>query len=150
MPQIAFALDDRALVARLDGALPAVEAAIEAALRPLAASMADRARNLAIAHIRFEGKKPGQYLASIHGGVFRKPGRVGGYVRSGDPVAHLLEDGTEERFRRTLPTVADVAGRALSGSTGIMPPYPAIDPAFAAAAGDIRAALAAAARSVKA
>ena len=146
MPAITFAVDDRALFAKLDRALPAVEDAIEAALKPLAKSMAAEAQALALAHIRTEGKNPGQYVASIHGGAFRKSGRVGGYVRSGSPLAHLLEEGTAERFRKVLPTVADVAGRA--GYTGAMPPFPALAPAFAGAESAVRAAIESAARTV--
>ena len=144
MPQITFAIDDRAIFAKLDGALPTVQDAIEAALKPVAASMTDLARNLALAHIRYEGKKPGQYFASIRGGTFRKNGRVGGYVRSGNPLAHLLEEGTAERFRRTFKTVGEV----VTGATGAMPPYPAIEPAFEAKEGAVRAALEAAAKTV--
>lgn len=140
--------DDR-IVAQIDRMGPDVKAALEDALRPLAASMAADAQARARAHIRFNGKKPGQYLASIVGGVSVKDARVLGYVRSGDPLAHIMEGGAQTPAHDILPSAADVL--AFDGDAGavfarvvhhpgaIIPPYPAIAPAFAARADEVRA-----------
>jgi hypothetical protein len=146
MPAIEFRVDDARLAARLDKITPDVRAALKAALGPLAGELAQDARAAAAAHIRYLGKKPGQYLASIYGGTFDKESQVGGFVRSGDPLAHLLEYGTKDRYKKTLRTARDVLGQLNAGFTGAMPAFPAIEPVLAANEGRIRAAVEDAAR----
>jgi hypothetical protein len=145
---IEFTIDDARLTARLDKIAPDVRAALKAALAPAAESLAGEARALAAAHIRYLGKKPGQYLASIYGGLFDKGDRIGGFVRSGDPLAHLLEDGASLPARDIFPSAARVL--AFDGDAGqvfarvvhfpgaTVPPYPAIAPAFESAEGALR------------
>ena len=139
------------LVARIDKLLPSVREALVEALGPLARAMASDAQDRAAAHIRYLGKKPGQYLASIYGGTFDKDSIVGGFVRSGNPLAHLLEWGASVGPHEILPRIADAL--AFEGSAGTafaarvqnpgaeIPPYPAIGPAFEAAKDDIEAAV---------
>ena len=116
------------------------------ALGPLAAELAQDARAAASAHIRYLGKNPGQYLASIYGGTFDKGARVGGFVRSGDPLAHLLEYGTKDRYKKSLRNAREVLGQLRAGFTGAMPAYPAIEPVLAANESRIRDAVEDAAR----
>ncbi len=146
MPAIEFRVDDARLAARLDKITPDVRDALKAALAPLAGELAAEARGLAAAHIRYLGKKPGQYLASIYGGAFDKGSRVCGFVRSGDPLAHLLEYGTKDRYKKSLRTAREVLGQLDAGFTGAMPAYPAIEPVLAANEGRIRDAVEDAAR----
>jgi hypothetical protein len=146
MPAIEFRVDDARLAARLDKITPDVRAALKAALGPLAGELAQDARAAASAHIRYLGKNPGQYLASIYGGTFDKESQVGGFVRSGDPLAHLLEYGTKDRYKKTLRTAREVLGQLRAGFTGAMPAYPAIEPVLAANEGRIRDAVEDAAR----
>ena len=151
MPAIRFEFDDRALMAKLDGALPAAADAIEKALKPVARAMATAAQSSALAHIRYEGTKPGQYLASIYGGTFKSPGVVGGYVRSGNPLAHLLEFGAHPPPHEILPSAADVLAfldgfyqvfaKSVHSPGATIPAYPALRPAFEGAEGDIRSAI---------
>jgi len=146
MPAIEFRVDDARLAARLDKITPDVREALKAALAPLAGELAGDARAAATAHIRYLGKKPGQYLASIYGGAYDKGDRVGGFVRSGDPLAHLLEYGTKERYKKALRTAREVLGQLNAGYTGAMPAFPAIEPVLAANEGRIRSAVEDAAR----
>lgn len=147
MPQIDLQIDESRLVARLDKIGPDVRQALVQALGPLAGQIAADARGLAAAHIRFQGKKPGAYLASIYGGVTDKSYVVAGFVRSGNPLAHLLEGGASIPPHEILPSAADVL--AFEGDAGmvfakvvhspgaIVPPYPAIEPAFVNARDEI-------------
>lgn len=148
MPEISFSVDDTRLTARLDRIAPEVRDALARALKPAAEAVAEEARALAAAHIRYLGRKPGQYLASIYGGLFDKGDRIGGFVRSSDPLAHLLEGGASLPAHDILPSAAEVL--AFAGDAGTvfakvvhfpgatMPPYPAIEPAFSAAEGELR------------
>jgi hypothetical protein len=148
---IRMRVDETKLIARLDKMLPDVHEALRQAVGPLAQEIAADARDQAQAHIRYVGTRPGQYLASIYGGTYDKGNRIGGFVRSGDPLAHLLEHGAEIPAHEILPTVADVL--AFEGDAGMIyakvvhypgasvPPYPAIEPAFQAAQGKIEDAL---------
>lgn len=108
MPAITFEVSTRGAEAKLDRILPDVEIAIQAALKPIASEMQHKAQGNALAHILWEGKKPGQFVASIRGGTFRKNGKVGAYVRSGNPLAHLLEEGYTYKAQDILPRVQDV------------------------------------------
>lgn len=139
---IEITLDTTRLTARLDKMTPDVRAALKSALGPLAQELASNARGAAAAHIHYLGKKPGQYLASIYGGVSDKTeDRVVGFVRSGVPLAHLLEHGTAERYKESLRTVREVLGQLHSGYTGAMPAYPAIEPVLSGAEDKVRDAL---------
>lgn len=142
MPAVSFTVDATAISAHLASIDADVEAALIEALKPLASSLAGEARSAAEAHIRFLGKKPGQYLASIYGGTFAKQGQlgriVGMFVRSGNPLAHLLEHGTTDRYRKTFRSAREVLDELRTGYTGAMPPYPAIEPLLAAHAGEIQ------------
>ena len=144
---IELKIDESRLVARLDKIGPDVHQALVQALNPLAQAVAAQARGLAAAHIRYLGKKPGAYLASIYGGVSEKPGSVVGFVRSGNPLAHLLEGGATIPAHDIFAKAGDVL--AFEGDAGmvyakivhspgaIVPPYPAIEPAFTAARSEI-------------
>ncbi len=147
-------LDVRAPLERLETIGPDARAALKKRLAPIAADMAADAKARAQAHIRFLGMKPGAYVASITGGVSENESRVLGYVRSGSPLAHLLEYGAQ-----TPPHVIGAAvGEALkfNGRAGtvfaarvnhpgaVIPAYPAIHPAFEARKGQIDGAVAAA------
>jgi len=96
----------------------------------------------AAAHIHTVGKKPGAYLASIQMGQYDKGKRMGGFVRSGSPLAHLLEGGAKPPPHQITASAASVL--AFSGDAGIVfrravqhpgatiPPYPAFRPAMEA------------------
>lgn len=136
---------------RFDRIGPNVHAALLKAIGPLAAAMESDAKSRAAAHIRFLGGKPGQYLKSIKGGVSEKDQRITGYLRSGSPIAHLLEFGAKTPPHEILPKVAQIlafegdAGtvfaRAVHSPGATIPPYPAIYPAFEALSGEIKGAL---------
>ena len=148
MPDISFSIDETHAVARLEAIGPDARAALKSAVGPLVAEILGDARSRAEAHIRFLGGKPGAYLASIGGGVSEKNStRVIGYVRSGSPIAHLLEFGAHTPPHDILPKVANIL--AFQGDAGMVfahavhspgatiPAYPAITPAFAARANDV-------------
>jgi hypothetical protein len=138
------------LVARLDKMVPDVHDALKRGLGPLAASMAADAREIAANHIRFQGKKPGLYLASIYGGVSDKNGAVTGYVRTSNPLAHFLD--RDDPFtigpHDILPSSADalaflwngaqVYAKVVHSPGAVVPPYPAIKPAFKNAESQVR------------
>lgn len=121
-------------------------------LRTLAREIAADARSIAAAHIRFIGAtNPGSYLASIYGGVKTQPHRVSGYIRSGSPLAHLMESGASRSAHEELATAGGVlswlddAGTAFARRVMIpankMPAYPAITPAFESARSKVREAI---------
>lgn len=142
-------VDDTRALQYLDRIGPGVEATLDAVLRPLAQEIAADARSRAAAHIRYLGaRNPGSYVASITGDISRKrPTRVTGYVRSGHPLAHLMEKG----FKITDMEIyaKNVDKMAFEGSAGMVyrrhihrhetqvPAYPAILPAFEARRGEI-------------
>ena len=154
MPDLEFKVDDRKALARIEALLPNIRAALVDALGPIAQAMASDARQIALDHIRYEGTKPGAYLASIYGGTFDKDSIVGGFVRSGSPLAHLLEYGATTPPHEIMPSAADalafegpagtVFAKHVSSPGATIPAYPAITPAFA----DMRDAVEAAIRSV--
>ncbi len=151
MPELEIKVDDRRALARVDALLPGIRAALVEALGPVAQAMATDARQIALDHIRYEGTKPGQYLASIYGGTFDKSSIVGGFVRSGNPLAHLLEYGATVPPHEIMPKAGNVlafegdAGavfaRHVSSPGATIPAYPAITPAFAAARDALEAAM---------
>ncbi|MFT4098624.1 MAG: HK97 gp10 family phage protein [Rhodoblastus sp.] len=144
-------VNDRMQTAQLDRLGPDVRTALERKLRPIAEAMAGDARSRAEAHIRFLGVKPGAYVASIKGGVASKDRRVVGYVRSGSPLAHLLEYGAQtpphviEASVKEAMAFAGPAGRIFAAKVNhpgaAIPAYPAIGPAFAARRDEIRGAI---------
>lgn len=136
----------------IDQVLPDVRRALVAKIGAIATEMASEARGNAAAHIRFLGaKNPGSYLASIQSGVSDKGQRVTGYVRSGHPLAHLLEEGFTISDMMINASAADVM--AFDGGAGTVfakhvhrhetkvQAYPAIYPAFEAHQGEIRSSL---------
>jgi hypothetical protein len=133
-----FRIDASRLTARLDRMPDKVRESLAAALKPAAEEGAQMVRADATAHIRYLGQKPGQYVASIYGGVFAKGYRVGGFIRSGNALAHLLEFDTAERYRTSMRSAEDVLKGVRSGYTGAMPAYPVFGPVLAAKAGEWR------------
>lgn len=152
MPGPFMVVNDTRAVLHLDEITPAARVRLLNVTDAIAQAMAVDAKARAAAHIRFEGAKPGQYLASITGGVSAKTeNRVTGYVRSGHPLAHLLEYGAKTPAHQILPKVADVLrffgpsglvfAKAVNHPGATIPAYPAIIPAFEAKRGAITEAL---------
>ena len=149
MPAQMIIEDNGKIAAQLERLGPDLRQALEEKLKPLASRIASDARSSAEAHIRFLGAKPGTYLASIKGGVASKESRVVGYVRSGHPLAHLLEYGAKTPPHEIKASVAkmlhftgsagEVFARIVNHPGADIPAYPAITPAFAAAAEEARA-----------
>jgi hypothetical protein len=151
MPTITVTVTDNA-TDRLGNIGPSARQALLNVVRPLSRDMADDVRGRAAAHIHTVGKKPGAYLASIQQGVYDKGKRLGGFVRSGSPLAHLLEYGAHPPPHEIQAKAADVlrfngsAGdvfrRAVQHPGATIPPYPAFGPAVAAHRDQIANALA--------
>jgi hypothetical protein len=143
------------ILERLDSLGPDLRAALAEEFTPIAVGMTRAARGAAQAHIRYLGTKPGAYLASIQGGVASKESKVVGYVRSGSPLAHLMEGGVGPH------RIAAKNARALSwmGASGrvfaklVNDPgaaaFPALAPAFDDARADIDQAIARATAKVR-
>lgn len=150
---VSFDVDARRAFARFEAIGPNVRQLLLQELTPLAASIAGEARAITEAHIHSYGKDPGAYLATIYGGVSEKGDRIVAFVRSGSPLAHLLENpqGVNLPARIIEAKIGDVM--AFEGDAGMVfarevhfpgahvPPYPGIFPAFEAAVGEIEAAL---------
>lgn len=140
MPVVNIKVDTSRLDVHLDKLGNDVREALLAALRPVANTEAQKARDIAAAHIRYLGQYPGQYLASIYGGTFSRDGAVGGFVRSGNFLAGILESGATIPEHEILPKAGDVL--AFDGDAGqvfakavhfpgaTIPAYPALGPAF--------------------
>jgi hypothetical protein len=134
-----FEVNASGLIARLDRIMPNVREALTRALKPAAEQGAQEVRAAAAARIHYFGEKPGAYLASIYGGVFDKPNRVGGFIRSSNALAHLLEYGTTDRYRKTMRGAGDVVNDNMrAGYTGAMPAYPVFGPVLEARADEWR------------
>jgi hypothetical protein len=151
MPSLNVSVDDDRAMARLEKVGPDARAALTESLKDLAETIAGDARERAQTHIRYLGlKAPGSYVESIVGGVSEKDRRIVGFVRSGHPLAHLMELGVQAHD--IFPKAADVL--AFEGPAGMvfarhvhdpgMHPYPAILPAFEAESDDIEGVLEAA------
>ena len=158
--------DDRRLFEVLYKVGPNAEKLLEQRLAPLAQQMESDARSRASAHIRFLGsKKPGTYVPSIKGGLaHKKPTRVTGYVRSGHPLAHLMELGFKISDLMIVPgtgkgttsslgalmafagDAGDVIRAAVHRHQTVVPAYPAIFPAFEAKRNEIMATIESVAR----
>ena len=152
MPVANMVIDgDTQIAAQLEKLGAGLRQALEEKLKPLAAHIASDAQDRAAAHIRFLGAKPGAYVASIKGGVASKDARVVGWVRSAHPLAHILEYGAHTPPHEIKASVAkmlhftgsagEVFARIVHNPGADIPAYPAITPAFAAAADDVRAAI---------
>lgn len=140
-------IDTSHIIARFEKMLPDVHDALLSALRPLADEAAKSARDAAAEHIRYLGKSPGQYLASIYGGVSDKGTSVLGYVRSPSPLAHLLEYGAKLPSHTAFPSIAQAM--AFEGGAGMVfakavnfpganvPAYPAIKPSLLSIASQV-------------
>lgn len=112
-------------------------------LHRLSREIAADARTIAAAHIRFAGKHPGRYVASIYSGVKSEPQKISGWVRSSDPLSRLMEGGASRPAHDEMATVGGVlswlddAGQAFARHVtipaNVMKPYPAIKPAFESA-----------------
>jgi len=146
--------DTGKLAAQLETLGPDVRAALEEKLKPIASRMTSDAQARAQAHIRFLGAKPGAYVASIKGGVASKESRVVGWVRSGHPLAHIMEDGAQTPPHEIAASIAkmlhfegsagEVFAKLVHHPGASIPAYPAIYPAFAALADEARTAIEAA------
>ncbi|MDR3495293.1 MAG: hypothetical protein P4L82_11895 [Ancalomicrobiaceae bacterium] len=146
-------IDETHLIERLAEIGPNVREKLARELGGIVDGMVADARQRAQAHIRFLGaKKPGSYVASITGGVAQKrKSRVTGFVRSGHPLAHLMELGFQITDMEIAASAASVM--AFEGDAGMVfathvhrhattvQPYPAILPAFEAKKGEIAATL---------
>ena len=127
---------------RLGNIGPSAKQALDRVLRPLTQELYGDVLERAAAHIHTVGKKPGAYLASIQMGQYDKGKRMGGYVRSGSPLAHLLEGGAKPPLHTITASTASVlafngdAGmvfrRAVQHPGATIPPYPAFKPAMEA------------------
>ena len=127
---------------RLGNIGPTAKQALDRVLRPLTQELYSDVLERAEAHIHTVGKKPGAYLASIQMGQYDKGKRMGGFVRSGSPLVHLLEGGAKPPPHQITASAASVL--AFSGDAGIVfrravqhpgatiPPYPAFRPAMEA------------------
>jgi hypothetical protein len=148
----AFEIDASAAFVRLDEIGPRVHDLLVGEMRTLADAMQEDARSRAIAHFHSVGKKPGLYLDSIRGGVSDKKTRVSGYVRSANPLAHLLENGFTISdllieaakggvMAFEVETVGTLYASTVHRHSTEVKAYPAIHPAFDAAKPAIEAAL---------
>ena len=162
MPSLNVKVDADRAMARLENVAPKARAALASSMRDLADEIAGDARARAQSHIRFLGKKAaGSYVQSIHGGVSEKDKQIVGYVRSGHPLAHLMDLG----FQITDWLIVPGTGKYMPGRPGAImadaeadtiygkfvhrhatkvQPYAAILPAFEAARSEIETALQAA------
>jgi len=141
LPTFTITVTDNA-TDRLGNIGPSARQALLNVLRPLAQEMGNDVRGRAADHIHTVGTKPGAYLASIQQGVYDKDRRIGGFVRSGSPLAHLLESGAhppphqiQAKAAQALAFTGDagmVFRRAVQHPGATIPPYPAFGPALEA------------------
>lgn len=145
-------VNDSRITARLATFPARVRARLKSEIKPLADKLADEIRARSAAHIHTFGKKPGFYLATIHGGVADTGTEVVGYVRSGSPLAHLLEAGTKAHaiFPKKASVLAfEVGGKSIFARSVQTPgtkPYPTFKPVLADRREEIVATLTAAIR----
>jgi hypothetical protein len=134
-------VDDSDVIAHIERLVPSMHDALVAYLGNIAREIETDAQARARGHIRFLGaKNQGSYVSSITSGVSDREDRVTGYVRSGHPLAHLLEFGFTISDMTIYASAADVM--AFDGGAGTVfakhvhrhatkvQPYPAIHPAF--------------------
>jgi hypothetical protein len=156
MPTITVTVTDTA-TDRLGRIGPNARQALQAVLGPLTREVYEDVLGRAADHIHTVGTKPGAYLASIQMGPYDKDKRIGGYVRSGSPLAHLLESGAHPppheiraKAAQALAFTGDagtVFRRAVQHPGATIPPYPAFGPALDAHRTEIADALANAVRN---
>ena len=115
MPSFTVTVTDNA-TDRLGNIGPTAKQALERVLRPLTQELHSDVLSRAEAHIHTVGKKPGAYLASIQIGQYDKGKRMGGFVRSGSPLAHLLESGAKPPPHAITANAASVL--TFSGDAG--------------------------------
>jgi len=139
MPTITVTVEDRA-TDRLGKIGPTAHEALDRAIRSLTPELYADVLGRAGDHIHTVGTKPGLYLASIAMGYYDKGKRMGGFVRSGSPLAHLLEAGANPPAHAIAASAASVL--AFQGDAGTVfrkavqhpgariPPYPAFGPAM--------------------
>jgi hypothetical protein len=151
MPTFRQTIDASGAYAHLEAVGPKARQALKDALTPIAPAMQSDARDIALAHIHSVGKKPGQYLASIRGGVTDKGYAIVGWLRTPSPLGHLLELG----FTISDLMIEAKAGGVMAFEAGgvskfvrfvhrhatAVKPYPAIGPAFTRHRAEILAAL---------
>ena len=150
MPTITVRVEDHA-TDRLGKIGPTAHDALERAIRGLTPELYADVVSRAAGHIHIVGTKPGAYLASIAMGYYDKGKRMGGFVRSGSPLAHLLEAGANPPPHEIAASAAGVlafqgdAGtvfrRAVQHPGAHIPPYPAFGPAIEAHRAEIEARL---------
>ena len=150
MPTITVRVEDHASD-RLGKIGPTAHDALERAIRSLTPELYADVLARAADHIHTIGTKPGAYLASIAMGYYDKGKRMGGFVRSGSPLAHLLEAGANPPAHAIAASAASVL--AFQGDAGTIfrqavqhpgariPPYPAFGPAIEAHSSEIEARL---------
>jgi hypothetical protein len=156
MPTIRVTVTDNA-TDRLGHIGPDARQALLSVLRPLTQEMYADVLERAGDHIHTVGTKPGAYLASIYMGQYDKGDRIGGFVRSGHPLAHLLESGAHppphEIDAKTAMALAfpgdagTIFRRSVQHPGATIPPYPAFGPAMEAHRTEITDALADAVRN---
>ena len=154
MPSLNVRVDADRAMARIENVAPKAREKLAESVRDLADEIAADARSRAQSHIRFLGlKAPGSYVQSIRGGASEKDKQIVGFVRSGHPLAHLMELGFQiTDLMITAKPGGVLANASLDEVFGIkvhrhataVKPYLAILPAFEAARADIETALQAA------
>jgi hypothetical protein len=155
MPTITVTVTDTA-TDRLGRIGPTAHQALDRAIRGLTPELYADVLERAAGHIHTEGPKPGLYLASIAMGFYDKGQRMGGFVRSGSPLAHLLESGAKPPAHAIVASAAQalafqgdagmVFRRAVQHPGATIPPYPAFGPAMDAHRAEITERLQAAVR----
>lgn len=156
MPTITVTVTDNA-TDRLGKIGPTAHEALDRAIHGLTPELYADVISRAAAHIHTVGTKPGLYLASIAMGYYDKGKRMGGFVRSGSPLAHLLEGGAHPPAHDIAASAASVLAfpgsdaatvfrRAVQHPGATIPPYPAFSPAMDAHRAEITERLQAAVR----
>jgi hypothetical protein len=141
MPSFTVSVTDNG-TDRLGNIGPTAREAIDRVRRSMTPEMYQDVLGRALEHIHTQGPKPGLYAASIQFGYIDKGKRMGGFVRSGSPLAHLLESGAKPPPHTITASATNVL--AFSGDAGTVfrravqhpgatiPPYPAFGPAMEA------------------
>jgi hypothetical protein len=155
MPTISVTVTDNA-TDRMGRIGPTAHEALDRAIHGLTPELYADVLGRALEHIHTQGPKPGLYAASIQFGYYDKGKRMGGFVRSGSPLAHLLELGAKpppHEIRASAASVLAFSGdagtvfrRAVQHPGATIPPYPAFGPAMDAHRAEITERLQAAVR----
>jgi len=125
---------------RLGNISASARQAIDRVTRSITPAIYQDVLGRALEHIHTQGPKPGLYAASIQFGYYDKDRRLGGFVRSGSPLAHLLEHGAKPPAHAIVAKAGDalmftgsageVFRRAVQHPGAVIPPYPAFEPAL--------------------